>query len=180
MAAPAGEPAKASWREASGREQGPGGYQFGDLSRSLVRSAKGAAERTRTRWREAQNIERQVEAPQPVLSTVVRGAGQIFGASKGLVAGATIGVVKGGVALSDKFYEASSSKVVSEVDRERFHSRLAFAARGAAAEIAPLVGRMASSFMEGAMEGSELAQRGLHSAYEKVRSIRMMTADDHT
>ena len=104
----------------------------------------------------------------PVGSTVVRVAGQAFGASKGIATGAVLGVVKGGIALTDKIYEASSTSVASEEHRQRFHSKISFAARSAAAEVAPLLGNVLSSFAQGSMEGHSAAHRSLHSAYEKI------------
>ena len=196
--APTIHAASTHWREAAGRPDGSEGYQFGDLSRSLFRGARGAAERTRQRWQQerygivSEDGEARPPAASsrgsagasgsacesgasgggkasvPVVSTVVRGAGQIFGASKGLLASATLGAVKGGVALTDKIYETSSSKVASEDQRHQFHSRLSFAARAAAAEIAPLVGNVVSSFAQGSLEGASAANRSLSTMYERV------------
>lgn len=103
-----------------------------------------------------------------VAATIVRSVGQVFGASKGVLTGAALGVVKGGVALTDKLYETSASKVASEQDRERFHGRVGFAARAAAAEVAPLLGHLAASFAQGTLEGHAAAHRSLASAYETV------------
>ena len=163
-----------SWRDAAGRSDGPQGYKFGDLSRSLARNAKEVAERTRTRWREIEVSERgtasaaeDIPSSAPVVVTAVtRGAGQAFGAAKGLVSETFLGAVKGGVALTDKLYEASSSTVANESDRREFNARVNFHARQAAAEAAPLFGAIASSFAQGALEGRDAASRGLHTAWE--------------
>ena len=54
------------------------------------------------------------QSHQPaVLGTVARGAGQVLGATRGLTYGATMGLVKGGIALTDKLYESTSSHVPS-------------------------------------------------------------------
>jgi hypothetical protein len=94
---------------------------------------------------------------EPVAAKIGRGAGQLFGAGRGAVVGAVLGVVKGGVALTDKMYEDSSSRITDEHEREQFHSKVNFAARAAAAELAPVVGAFASSFVQGAREGSDAA-----------------------
>ena len=48
--APTAQQIGTAWREAAGRSDGTEGYQFGDLSRSLMRGAKSAADRTRLPW----------------------------------------------------------------------------------------------------------------------------------
>jgi hypothetical protein len=173
------EQGKNSWRQAAGREKGRDSYQFGDVSRALIHKAKGAAVRSKAQLQKGGKGEDDVFAEgevggvdsdvrAPVLSTVVRGAGQVFGAGKGLVTGATLGVVKAGVALTDKLYEASSSTVASKQDRERFNSKISFAAKSFAAEVAPMIGNVVSTFAQGSLEGATAANRGLHTAYERV------------
>ena len=78
------------WRKYSGRKDGPDGYKFGDLSRTVVRAAKEKMRKQRGEEDDEQYLEAADESAQfggenPV-STVVRFGGQVFGATKGLVA----------------------------------------------------------------------------------------------
>ena len=41
----------AAWRARAGREDGPDHYQFGDVTRTVVRGATGAVAGARSRWR---------------------------------------------------------------------------------------------------------------------------------
>ena len=123
------------WRKASGRTSGKDGYKFGDLSRSLVKAAKDKMKKRGEDGEELEGDEESASVSENPVSTVVRFGGQVFGATKGLAAGAALGAVKGGVALTDKLYEASSSKVASEQDRARFNSRIGFAVRSVASEV---------------------------------------------
>ena len=43
-----------AWRARAGREDGPDHYQFGDVTRTVVRGATGAVAGARSRWREAE------------------------------------------------------------------------------------------------------------------------------
>ena len=141
-----------NWKQSAGRSDGKDGYQVGDLSKSLFKSAKELVGRTKERFQppeaDADSSSATVGADPSsgIASTVVRGVGQLFGASKGVITGAALGVVKGGVALTDKLYESSATRIANEEDRERFHSRIGFAARATAAEVAPLLGNLAASF----------------------------------
>lgn len=74
-AAAATPTAAPSWQESSGRRDGPSGYQFGDLSRSLLSKAKEATDKAASKAKEATDKakarwrERDRKAAAPTLHT---------------------------------------------------------------------------------------------------------------
>lgn len=102
------------------------------------------------------------------LGCVAKGAGVVWGVGKELVLGAGLGVAKGAVALVDKGVEAAAPHMMSPPQQQEAQHRLDAFSRSVAAEMAPVIGMMASQFATGAVEGMGKAQEGMGKAYEAV------------
>ena len=92
----------------------------------------------------------------------------MWGVGKELVLGAGLGVAKGAVALVDRGVEAAAPHMLSPPQQQEAQHRLDAFSRSVAAEMAPLIGVMASQFASGALEGMGKAQEGMGKAYEAV------------
>ena len=74
----------------------------------------------------------------------MKGAGVVWGAGKELVLGAGLGLAKGTVAAVDKAYEAAAPVLLTPKQRAEAQARMTIAARSISAEMAPLLGVMAT------------------------------------
>ena len=170
-----------AWRARAGREDGPDHYQFGDVTRTVVRGATGAVAGARSRWREAEYgiVEDSAScapaapsspsgagAAEQIVGDVGRGVGGLWGAGKGLLCGATLGIGKGVVAGVDKAYESAAPVVLSSRQQQKVNRRVESAAQACASEMAPLLGSLAAGFASGALEGCSMAERQLSRAYD--------------
>ncbi len=102
------------------------------------------------------------------LGSMAKGAGVVWGAGKELVLGAGLGVAKGAVALVDKGVEAAAPMMMTQQQQQQAEQRINALSRSVAAEMAPVLGAMASQFASGAMEGMSQAQQGMGKAYETI------------
>jgi hypothetical protein len=165
------------WKQAAGRTDGKEGYQFGDVSRSLLKSTTELVARTKERFQpedtDSSSAATSADPSIGIASTVARGMGQLIGASKGVITATALGIVKGGVALTDRLYENSANQLVNEDVRERFQSRIGFQAGAIAAEVAPLLGNIAAAFFQGSLEGHAAAHGALASAYQTVVPVEV-------
>ena len=165
------------WKQAAGRTDGKEGYQFGDVSRSLLKSTTELVARTKERFQpedtDSSSAATSADPSIGIASTVARGMGQLIGASKGVITATALGMVKGGVALTDRLYENSANQLVNEDVRERFQSRIGFQAGAIAAEVAPLLGNIAAAFFQGSLEGHAAAHGALASAYQTVVPVEV-------